>query len=362
MNRLLPVVLCLLSAATAPALAADASPPAPPLCSAPDQPVAFEGFAPIGGIEQWVTIDGERCDNPVVLVVHGGPGNPLSPFAAAVFEGWTRDFTLVQWDQRGAGRTFGRDPGAAEAPLSLERMAADGVEVAAHAARALGQEKVILFGSSWGSALAVHMAKARPSLFHAYLGASQLVQAQDNLAASHARLATLATEAGDAETLATLQALGAPPWTDPRAFGQLRRITRRYEARSTTPAPDHWWQRPSAYSMPADLAAAEAGEEHSYLQFVGWHGDGMLSRIDLAALGPSMPMPVVLVHGEQDLVTTPEVARRWFDGLEAPRKEFILVPATGHDPNVAMVEAEHRALMEIRQSLSKAAAPVDPAD
>jgi hypothetical protein len=58
-------------------------------------------FVPIGGIDQWITIKGEDQDNPVVLFLPGGPGDALSPFADAMFEGWEKSFALVQWDQRG---------------------------------------------------------------------------------------------------------------------------------------------------------------------------------------------------------------------------------------------------------------------
>lgn len=351
-RHLLAVLFALCPAAHA---AAADTPIPTALCPSPEQAVDLQTFVPIGGIEQWVTVRGARCGNPIVLVLHGGPGNPLSPYADALFAGWSRDFTLVQWDQRGAGRTFGRDPAAAEAPLSLEQMSADGVAVAAHVAGLLGQQRVILLGGSWGAALAVHMAKANPERFHAYVGAGQLVRQQDNLAASLARVTALATAANDRETLAMLEALGPLPWRNPRAFGQLRRATRRYEAKSTTPAPPHWWQPAPAYATPAELAAAEAGEEHSYLQFVGWKGDGLLSRIDLPALGPDFAMPVHLVQGEEDLVTTADVARRWFDSIKAPHKSFDLLPATGHDPNPAMIEAEYRALQAVRERLLGAA-------
>ena len=321
------------------------------LCADPALPVAVAAFLPVGGIDQWVTLRGSRCDQPIVLVVHGGPGNPLSPYADALFGGWESEFTVVQWDQRGAGRTFGRNPGVAEAPLSLAQMTADGVEVATQVAAALGQRKVILLGGSWGSALAVHMVKSRPDAFHAYVGAGQLVQELQNDADSVAQLRALAEAAGDAETLAMLQALGPPPWTNPRAFGQLRRATRRYEAKVTVPAPAHWWQPAAEYATAADAASAEAGEEYSYIQFVGMTGGGMLSQVDLPALGTDFPLPITLIQGEHDLVTTHAVARRWFDGLQAPGKTFVLLANTGHDPNEAMLAAELAALRRARDSL-----------
>lgn len=327
------------------------------LCAAPAKPVAFSGYVPIGGIDQWVTIRGDRCDQPIVLVVHGGPGNPLTPFADALFGDLEAEFVVVQWDQRGAGRTFGRNPHLAEAPLTLAQMTSDGVEVATRVAAALKQPKVILLGGSWGSALAVHMAKAKPAAFHAYVGAGQLVQELDNDIDTVARLRALAEPSGDTTTLAMLDALGAPPWTNPRAFGQLRRATRVYEAKASTPAPAHWWQPSAEYATPADAAATEAGEEYSYIQFVGMTGGGMLSQIDLWKLGTDFPLPITLIQGEHDLVTTKDVARRWFDSLQAPEKSFVLLAHTGHDPNEEMMAAEGAALRRIRKSLAEAAAP-----
>lgn len=86
-------------------------------------------FVLIGGIQQWITVSGTSCDNPLILFLHGGPGNSLSPYADAIYGPWQSEFTLVQWDQRGAGKTFAANPATAESALTLERMARDGIEL-----------------------------------------------------------------------------------------------------------------------------------------------------------------------------------------------------------------------------------------
>src|SRR6201986_2883821 len=70
-------------------------------------------YVEIGGVEQWITIRGEDRGNPVLLFLHGGPGDATNPWGYAGFRSWLRYFTVVQWDQRGAGRTFGRNGAAA---------------------------------------------------------------------------------------------------------------------------------------------------------------------------------------------------------------------------------------------------------
>ena len=297
----------------------------------------------IGGIDQWITIAGDHCNAPVVLVLHGGPGNPMSPYAATIYGPWQRDFVVVQWDQRGAGRTFGRNPNTADATLSVEQMTRDGIDVATHLTRRLNTTKLVLLGSSWGSVLGVHMAKARPDLFLGYVGAAQLVDAAENQAASVATLAALARAGGDADTLAALEALGPPPWRNPRNFGVLRKLLRRQEARTTLAAPAEWWTREAAYATPQAMADDEAGEDYSYLQFVGRHGDGMFSKIDLRRLGMRFEIPLVLIQGSDDLVTVPEVAKRYFEAISAPTKDIVVLPRTGHDPNRAMIDAQYDA-------------------
>src|SRR5690606_26034885 len=80
----------------------DTSQPAgiPTACASPSQEVNEKGFVSIGGIDQWVTVKGDSCANPIILFLHGGPGNPLSPYSDEVYGAWAKDFTLVQWDQR----------------------------------------------------------------------------------------------------------------------------------------------------------------------------------------------------------------------------------------------------------------------
>lgn len=330
-------LIAALALAVAPGLALARAPATPAVAA---QRIDEEGFVRIGGIEQWVTIHGADRAKPVILMAHGGPGNPMTPYANPYFNAWENDFVIAQWDQRGAGMTYGQSPPAEGEHLTVERLRDDGIAVATYLTQHLGKRKLILMGGSWSSILDTHMAKARPDLFYAYVGSSHLARSADNLKASYDRTLGLARAGGDQDAIAKLEALGPPPWTNPRAFGIIRRITRKYEAARTDPAPAAWMERAPAYATPKALADYEAGEDYSYIEFVGLHGEGMYSLTDLYALGPRFELPVYVILGEQDLISTPEVARAWFDTLQAPDKAFVLLPRTGHDPNPAMAAAQ----------------------
>ena len=131
-------------------------------------------FVPIGTLSQWIQIRGEDRDNPVVLFLHGGPGIVNSAFTP-IFRAWEHDFTLVQWDQPGAGKTFRQNGRARKDPLTIEGMVQDGIEATEWVLRHLNQRRLILFAISWGTVLGTLMVKRRPDLFWAYVGTGQFV-------------------------------------------------------------------------------------------------------------------------------------------------------------------------------------------
>ena len=127
-------------------------------------------FITIGGIEQWVTIRGDHGRNPVLLLVHGGPADVQSPLVST-YAPYEKDFVLVQWDQRGAGRTFAKNGAAG---VSAAKIIVDGIDLAAHLRKRFPTQKLYLFGHSWGSVVATEMAQRRPDLFAAHVGTGQV--------------------------------------------------------------------------------------------------------------------------------------------------------------------------------------------
>ena len=344
LHHVLPAALMSMLAALC---SAEAAPVSPDLaCKSATQAINEEGFVEIGGIPQWVTIRGQHCSNPVILILHGGPGNTMSPYASAIYGAWEKDYTVVQWDQRGAGKTYGKNKPDEETPLSIAQMTDDGVALASYLTQHLGKKKIILTGSSWGSILGVQMSLSRPELFYAYVGTSQVVSYRANQANSYQQVLSLAQATGDQETVGKVSALGPPPWSNPRNFGILRKAIRKYEAQRTEPAPAAWWIPEAAYATPAALADYEGGEDYSFLKFVGYKGDGMFSTVDFPATANKFAIPVFFVQGAEDLLTMPEITRKYVDNITAPQKEYIVVPRAGHDPNLPFIEAQLKLLNE----------------
>src|SRR5438132_11140941 len=169
-------------------------------------PIQETRFVTLGGIEQWITIRGADRANPVLLIVHGGPGDAQSSFRStyAVYE---TDFTIVQWDQRGAGKTYAKNPNS---PPQPERVELDGIELAQYLCDYLATKKILLLGHSWGSYLAVGMAQRRPDLFAAYIGTGQVGSWRANIQAQFDFLLAKARAANDRKRVEQLEVIGTP--------------------------------------------------------------------------------------------------------------------------------------------------------
>jgi pimeloyl-ACP methyl ester carboxylesterase len=303
------------------------------------------GFMPIGGLDQWVSIRGEDLANPVIVVAHGGPGSSLTPVITETTRGWEQHFTVVHWDQRGAGLTFSRAP-KGQGEVSLERIADDGLEVTAQALRRTGQAKAILLGASWGSLVAVTMARRRPELFHALVGAGQVVDSARNEAVGYEQLLERVRTAGDTRNEAALVALGPPPWTLRQTMIERRILTGRH------PPPNERGMQGKV------LVALLTAPGLSLKQVMDWFagadfsikalGDGLFSYSDGPPYAP-LHVPFVVIQGSEDIQTPTSLAADYLEAIEAPAKRFVSLPGGGHMAMVAMPEAFLQALLtEVR--------------
>jgi proline iminopeptidase len=137
--------------------------------------------ASIGGIGQWIEVRGQDLDNPILLWIHGGPGIAFIPLAGVFQVPLEKHFTVVQWDQRGAGKTYAsNDKDLQRRTMNLPQMHQDTLEVVNYLRRRFQREKIFVLGHSWGSVLGLWLAQEHPDLIYAYVGVGQLLNTRQN--------------------------------------------------------------------------------------------------------------------------------------------------------------------------------------
>ncbi|MCM1306752.1 MAG: alpha/beta fold hydrolase, partial [Firmicutes bacterium] len=114
----------------------------------------------LGGYEQKILIEGKSKSLPVVIMLHGGPGSPV-PFSVGcrgLFPEWTDKAVMVYWDQLGCGiNNYKLDDG-----FRIENFVDMTCDLIDYIKQRFPQNKLFLFGVSWGSVLALKAAVRVP--------------------------------------------------------------------------------------------------------------------------------------------------------------------------------------------------------
>ncbi|MGF1427965.1 alpha/beta fold hydrolase [Kitasatospora sp. LaBMicrA B282] len=283
------------------------------------------GFVRIGGLDQWVSIRGEDLANPVILEILGGPGASNLVFIPRT-RAWEKHFTIVRWDMRGAGHTFAAAP-ADQGELSLDLLHRDALEVTEHVRTRLGVDKLLLVANSFGTVLGLRLARNHPELYSGYVGTDQnIIDGGRERSAYHALVERLRT-AGKRKELAAVLAMGesdATPTTAQLAeYNKLVLTTDplSYDTMKTVVIRSLW------FSPLHTLRGLR-----SYLKAMTFSEPLALTArtVDERAEGTDFRLPFFVFQGDGDVLTPPAPAKRFFDEVTAPVKEFALIRNASH--------------------------------
>lgn len=163
----------------------------------------------IGGIKQSILVKGESIENPLILMLHGGPGYPLMPFSHTLNR-LEEEFIVAYWDQRGAGKSYSDE--IPSNTMTLQRFLKDTLEVIQFLKCEYDKERIFLAGHSWGSLLGINIAYQHPSDVYAYIGISQVVNYVEGNKISYQFALKTAEEKNMTEKIEKLKEIGEPPY------------------------------------------------------------------------------------------------------------------------------------------------------
>jgi proline iminopeptidase len=282
----------------------------------------------IGGVPQWISVRGSDAKNPILLFIHGGPGSTMLPESWTFQRPWEDFFTVVQWDQRGAGKTFSlakRKPAA----LTLEQMQSDAEQVVDYLRHTYGKDKIFVMGHSWGSILGLTLAQHHPEWLYAYIGVGQVVSSQRNEVVGYQETLAKARAEHNEEAVRALEKIAPYPPADgeitfdnviverqwDRALGGMRysRVDDDAEIASLSPAY-------SAY----DRQSADMGQQLSLVSLLP-----ALRHIDFEAT-TTFKCPVIFFAGAEDRTTPTSIVEDYFPHVQAPVKKLFKIERAAH--------------------------------
>jgi pimeloyl-ACP methyl ester carboxylesterase len=285
----------------------------------------------IGGVTQWLLIRGRSRSNPVLLFVHGGPGLALMPLAHKFQRELENDFVVVQWDQRGSGKSH--DPRTPGASLNEEQMLSDLLEVTDSLRARFHQDKIYIVGHSFGTYLGLLAVQRRPEAFRAYIGVGQIARRDQWATVQDEFIRESATKAGDQRALQEL-----PQATEFTRKKLVVRFGGDLYGKSRTWPMALWALRAPEYSW-ADFY-------HYLVGLVAFVDYPAFYQVDPARSVSRVDIPVYFFLGRHDYACPSLAAQSYFASLKSPGKRIVWFENSGHWP---FIEETRKFAAEMRQ-------------
>ncbi|MFO7616589.1 MAG: alpha/beta hydrolase [Bacteroidales bacterium] len=295
--------------------------------------IATMEWAEIGGIRQSFLIRGNDTANPVLIYIHGGPGKGEMPLISSYNRALEEHFTVVTWDQRGAGRSNRLFRPVRD--FSLESYLTDVHEATQYALSRLNKEKAFLMGHSWGAMLGIQVVYRHPDDYYAFVAIGQPVGMWENIVLAYRKALAFAHETGNRKVIRKLEKSGIDGSNLKDCPRRDITYVRKFINSHTPNRIDNgiygrlvWrsiWS--TEYSWP-DVARYLLGVSSA----MGFLNQNDIETIDMYKLVPELKVPYVIIAGIQDVFTDLDLTRAYFDFVKAPYKAFHVFEQSTHHP------------------------------
>ncbi len=283
----------------------------------------------INGIKQYIQIRGADRKNPLLLFIHGGPGGVMSGTCHVMQAGWEEKFTVVNWDQRNAGKTYlaNKDRAGEIAKTgSMDDYIKDVDDIIAYLHTVYDFEKIIIMGFSWGTAIGAEYAKNRPENVLCCISIGQLVNYHDGVLTICKKVLEKSPDSVDEQRIKTIMDgfPEVPLWTPEfrkrmRFFTPiaLKYLTRNAKVDYTAVAKSPFlnFREKVVSSFPKTKLL-----EKSYETMVTYDFRKNLK----------FEVPVQFIFGEEETICPSDLITECFEHIIAPSKEVSIIAKASH--------------------------------
>ncbi|WP_449538530.1 alpha/beta fold hydrolase [Ferdinandcohnia sp. Marseille-Q9671] len=280
----------------------------------------------INGTELEVMIRGVDRDNPIVIFVHGGPGSSEIPYVRKYQDLLEEHFTIVHYDQRGSGKSyqFFED----YSTISSDQHVEDLLALTDYVKNEFSKEKVLLVGHSYGTYIGMKAADKAPEKFAAYIGIGQVSNYITSEVDSLTYTISEAQQAGNQKDVNKLKLLensvkkgeASTPRDMVRKYGGASRLI--------NDNMDYFL----GFLMNPEYNPLDVIR---YIKGISATQDILLTEEkenDITTIVSSIDIPLYIVMGKYDYMTSTNAAKQYFDSIKAPFKDFIVFEKSAHYP------------------------------
>lgn len=287
----------------------------------------------IGGIKQFVVIRGKSIQNPVLLMLHGGPGSPQAHMNLKFNKKLEEYFIVVNWDQRGAGGSFSKN--IPKESMNIDQMVEDTRELSQYLIKRFQKDRIFILGHSWGSYLGMRTVSKYPELYKAYIGIGQVSDQRKSEELSYQFVLNKAWETKNEKAITELGKIGYPVNGIYKDLQKGMMIERNWVMHYGGAA----WMKSKKDFFPMfikpllEFREYTVSDKFNYLRGINFSQQMLwdpLMNQQLVDEVKKVEVPVYILQGRHDYQTCFDLAKIYFDSLQAPRKEFIEFSNSAH--------------------------------
>lgn len=286
----------------------------------------------LGGVEQWVSIKSEDISNPILLVLHGGPGFAMMPLFHERNRELEDHFIVVNWDQRGAGMSYSDN--IPKETMTLSQFRSDAHELTEYLKTRFIREKIFMLGHSSGTILGIFLIHDYPEDYYAYGGVGQVVNVIENEQLSYDFALKQASMDSNTQAITELQSIGRPnkngEYSDDSGYDITIKWVGYYGG-------EVYGKRDSEEIEMTILNSREYENQRENIT-KGWafsqelFSDNAIWSFDFRTSVNQVDVPVYFFTGRHDYDTPFSLVEQYYDKLSAPTKEIIWFENSAHFP------------------------------
>jgi len=299
----------------------------------------------VNGDRQFLLVEGQDKNKPFCLFLHGGPGSPF-PYgvsARTLYPEITDNCVAVYYDQRGSGKSFNKE--LSLTTMNLRQFTDDANVIVDYIRETYQQEKIFVIGQSFGTVIGTQLVAKYPEKFYAYMGISQLTSSSKGQELGYNWLKDEAIANDDTKTLQLLKKLGKGPYLA-EDEDQFSNLINQYKGMNYF---DETIKKVNVFSL---IKGAFTSPDYSiqdlYKAFISGPQFSLIKSTELKKEIIEMDffdsvkridVPVYFIQGKYDKQTNYELAKRYYEFLDAPNgKHFITLEHSAHYPNALDAE------------------------
>lgn len=294
----------------------------------------------IGGVNQYLMIRGNSINNPVILFIHGGPGQSEIGYIRECQRELEEKFIVVRWDQRGSGLSSKSIP---KESLNLNTFILDTNEISDYLIKRFNQPKIFISGHSWGTIVATNAIKNTPEKYLAYIGVGQVVDAKEGEKISYEYTMSEAKKQNNVKVIKKLEKIGPPPYKPEDFLMRAQCLSMLGCVFKTKPKTNMGkaLMSSSEYNLSTKL-----GYIRNALTCSKILASEMLQIKFLEDI-KELKVPIYFIMGKYDYHTPTAVVEKFYNQLQAPKKDFILFENSAHVPQLEENEKFNKTLIRI---------------